>query len=174
MRKTIISIAVASAAIFSGTAFAQNTTTTPNAKNGAACTEQCVKDKGQKGQKPCPFDGLNLTTKQQESLKALNEQTMKARQEAGKQAKADKQKQQADRMAAKQAARKEYLAKVKAILTPEQYVQFLENNYVNAAPQMKGDRKGHKGSRMDQQKGNRPDGKKGDRRPDAPKGDRKK
>lgn len=172
MKKTIISIAVASAAIFSGTAFAQ-TTTTSAAKNGAACTEQCVNGKEQKGQKPCPFDGLNLTAKQQESLKALNEQTMKARQEAGKQAKADKQKQHADRKAAKQAARKEYLAKVKAILTPEQYVQFLENNYVNAAPQMKGDRKGHKGPCMGEKKGNRPDGKKGDRRPDAPKGDRK-
>lgn len=172
MKKTIISIAVASAALFTGSAFAQ--TTTPAAKDGAACTEQCVKEKGQKGQKPCPFDGLNLTTKQQESIKALQEQTMKARQEAGKQAKADKQKRHDDMRATKQAARKDYLAKVKAILTPEQYVQFLENNYVNAAPQMKGDRKGHKGPRMDEKKGQRPDGKKGDRRPDAPKGDRKK
>ena len=29
--------------------------------------------------------------------------------------------------------RRDYLAKVKNILTPEQYVQFLENNYVDQA-----------------------------------------
>ncbi len=164
MKKTILSIAVVSAALFSGNAFAQNTNTA--AKNSAACTEQCDASKGQKPQKPCPFDGLNLTAKQQESIKALQTETQKARQEAGKQAKADKQKRSADQRAAKQAARKDYLAKVKAILTPEQYVQFLENSYVDGA-QMKGDRKGHKGPRMDQkkgQKGQRPDGKKGDRK----------
>ncbi|MDE6279619.1 MAG: Spy/CpxP family protein refolding chaperone, partial [Paramuribaculum sp.] len=41
-------------------------------------------------------------------------------------------------------ARKDYLAKVKDILTPEQYVQFLENSFVNAMPQMSGRNKGIK------------------------------
>ncbi len=40
--------------------------------------------------------------------------------------------------------RKDYLAKVKAILTPEQYVQFLENSYVN---QVSKDRAGKKGKK---------------------------
>lgn len=38
----------------------------------------------------------------------------------------------AEKAASAKNMRAEYLKNVKAILTPEQYVQFLENNYVNA------------------------------------------
>lgn len=71
-----------------------------------------------------PFEGLNLSQEQQEKLQSL-------RKDKADQNKKDRQ----DRKAKAQDNRRAYLKDVKSILTPEQYVQFLENNYVNAAPQ---------------------------------------
>ena len=59
--------------------------------------------------------------------------------------------------------KRDYLAKVKSILTPDQYVQFLENSYVDQPMMKKGQghkdmAKGRDGKRMDKQggKANRP------------------
>lgn len=97
---------------------------------------ECVKGKkdGRKGQ--CregfnPFEGLNLTEAQQAKLKELRTQgcPMKAEMKGEKKdgQKPDKQQMRAERANAK----REFLGKVKAILTPEQYVTFLENMAVN-------------------------------------------
>lgn len=75
---------------------------------------------GQQVNRPCPFDGMNLTDAQKKQLKQLC-QNRTADKKAKKEAKREARKQ----------SRREQLAKIKAILTPEQYVQFLENSFVN-------------------------------------------
>lgn len=123
-------------------------------KQNCPKTEQCTKDKAcdkqQPCARPCEFDGLNLTDAQKEQLKSIKaEQISKA--QAAKQAKQQaKAKAKAEKRAAKEAARAEYLAKVKAVLTPEQYVQYLENiaKHPAKAKGMKPGKQGKKGGKQ--------------------------
>ncbi len=114
------------------------------------------------------FEGVLLTVDQQAQVDAVNAE-FKARRE---QAKVERQQARKDRRAQcdstacnaseKQCAkackdgkrpgdfRKEYVQKMKAILTPEQYTTFLENIVFMPQPQKEmrqGDRKGHHGDR---------------------------
>lgn len=102
---------------------------------GTCCMEnQCTEKSDCK--RPCPFDGLDLTDAQRAQLKELQKQ-------CGEQAKANKDKDKAARREAAKQRRAEKLAKIKEILTPEQYIKFLENQYVNASGKARGDfRKG--------------------------------
>lgn len=104
-----------------------------------------------KGQRPDPFAGLNLTADQQAKLEALKQEVRKDRQEAtqrmrqaadsirqeGKRAKregrseaveAGQQIKRGSQVAGERS--RQWLGKVKEILTPEQYVQYLENSFV--------------------------------------------
>lgn len=92
--------------------------------------------KGEKrmAQKKNPFEGLNLTEQQKADLKAIKPAMKAERKAAKEQAKAEgnENKERKDpqaRMAEKQQMKTEYLSRVKSILTPEQYLTFLENNY---------------------------------------------
>lgn len=97
----------------------------------------------------CPFEGLNLTADQQAQVKALREDCAKQRKADKEQLKADARKACDARKADALTKRADYLAKLKAILTPEQYVKFLENSFTNQGPRgpkfdgPRGDRKGH-------------------------------
>lgn len=115
---------------------------------------------------PNPFEGLNLTADQQTKLDALKKESQEARAAKAEARKSqDKQRKEANKEAAK-TARTEQLAKIKAILTPEQYVKFLENNFVNArhgnksakdnGRLAKNERKGDRGQKRDGNRGNRP------------------
>jgi hypothetical protein len=95
---------------------------------------------GPQGAAPCPFDGIELTDAQKEQLKALNDDCAANQQKCT----ADKQAKKQAKRDARKAAQKEHLAKVKAILTPEQYVTFLENQVLNQQP--KAGKKGKKGA----------------------------
>lgn len=106
----------------------------------------------QKPQCPSPFEGIELTSEQKTKLDALKDECDPQKQKCDK-AKADKQKAKKQEIAERQQAkRKEYLAKIKEILTPEQYVQFLENSFMQHRPDKKGfrpdrkqkERKGHR------------------------------
>ena len=168
MKKKILSIALVLAGLIGSTAVAQTSASTDSSK---AQTEQTVskkdkkdkkdrKDRKNKGQRFNPFEGLNLSEKQQAELKTLDDgiRAEKAKIEAKE--KADKK----DMLEKRKNDEKEYLAKIKEILTPEQYVQFLENSFLsnrNARPfgknpgkmGMRPGKDGKQGPRSDRNKG---------------------
>ena len=155
MKKKIFSIALVLAGMMGTTAIAQtpSSNTTPAAKEqGCPACPLCKQYN--------PFEGLNLTDKQQNDLKALRESR-----------KADIKKEMIDKKADRKAMReqaqknrKDYLAKIKGILTAEQYVQFLENSYLNNRAgvgsnnrkDMRNKKDGKKGMRGNRQGGQRP------------------
>ena len=83
----------------------------------------------------CPFDGLNITDAQKSQLQQLNASRRDARKAEAKARKADKRTCDSARVAQRRAEKRDYLAKVKEIVGPEQYVVFLENFYVNGGAQ---------------------------------------
>ena len=98
-------------------------------------------EKGQKGNRPQfnPFDGIQLTADQQQRLQVLREglgpvqltPEMKAKiKENPNLTPEEKAQLKAERKAKKMEAKKNYLNGVKEILTPDQYVIFLENVYL--------------------------------------------
>lgn len=156
MKKKIMTIALALAVlggIQAGAKNNDNTTTT--------CTQQteqsCPAKKARDGKSPRmdkqqraffsqqAFDGIQLTDAQKAGLKALDEQQqakrqeMKAQKESAK-AEARQQKQQNDSTmrASRQQAKRDYLNGVKSVLTPDQYVVFLENIVVEGPAQQQG------------------------------------
>lgn len=158
-KKFFATAIVALSAAIATPMFAQNATgKTRDSK--ANCEQKCDAKKGPKARNP--FEGLNLTAEQQTKLDAL-------RKECVQQKTAAKEAKKADKVAAKQKAkeaRAQQLAKIKGILTPEQYVTFLENNFLYKDGMHRG--KMHKGDMK--KKGSR-DGRK-DRR-DGMKGQKK-
>lgn len=172
MKKTIFSMALASMLCLGATsAFAQNATDSKDTAKKECCKKEgkkCDKNDGKKCDKKqgkcdrkCtnPFEGLNLTEAQTTALQAIPtpRQVMKAAKEQNKEtAKADTTKQsREERMAFARNVVTDYLSKVKAVLTPEQYTQFLENSYIKSTLSRKGD---HKNSRMDGRKNGKKDG----------------
>lgn len=133
----------------------QNTPCTTKATCGPdSCNAPCFR----------AFEGLNLTADQQTKLQALRQQgKVKADQK-----KADQKKAREEAKTKRDQSRRDYLASVKAILTPEQYVQFLENSYVNAP--LRGTKMQAKGiARHNGKKDIKRDGKRAERpqRPDS-------
>lgn len=82
-------------------------------KCDSACTATCPRQQ-------CAFENLNLTDAQKQQLKALCEKQQKSKKES-----------KAERKADRKAAKKARLKAIKGILTPEQYVMFLENHFLN-------------------------------------------
>lgn len=147
MKKKILSALVITAALFSTTpAFAAPRGAKAKCDSPAACTPRACCD-SVKGKLPCPFEGLELTDAQKEKLKAIKRPAC-----PDKRACADSLKTK-DRPALtpeqKRAKRIEgrtgYLKSVKEILTPEQYVKFLENSFVNSPVKGKKDKKDKRG-----------------------------
>lgn len=158
MKKLVLSLAILVASSF--TILASNDNKSNCDKNCKAGTE-CVKKDGkaikkERGNKENrAFEGLNLTADQKTKLEALQNNFAKERQaaklakEAAKKNKdskknlTDEQKRQMkeEKNAKRLEARKQYLAGIKSILTPEQYNQFLENNYLSKGGSK--DSKGH-------------------------------
>ena len=177
---------LAGALLFGGTAYAQ---TQNDGTTGASVQKENVEkgkkgdkkgnkkgnkkgEKGMKGNKTPkfnPFDGVQLTDDQQQRLQVLQqglgpvqltkEQMEKIPQNPNLTPEQKKQLKQ-ERKAKKLESKKKYLNGVKEILTPEQYVIFLENVYLYS-PQDKGKgvkqgfapngRKGEKSGKMKKQ-----------------------
>lgn len=163
MNKKLIVAALGLCALVATPAFAQQ----PDGTN-APKKERAAKDKNGKrdAQAPNPFEGLNLTADQQTKLEALKKECKEARMaKAETRQKQARERKNVNREEAKK-ARTEELAKIKAILTPEQYVKFLENNYLTGRHGKKGakdngrlannDRRGDRGHKHAGNRGNRP------------------
>ncbi len=135
MKRIFSTILVAALALGSVTVYAQT-------ENKCAEGKDCKKEKcDKKDHKKCkddrkecnPFEGLQLTEQQQAALKAI---PCPAKDK--KECKGDKKEcKNADKINARKEAKQKYLDQVKNILTPEQYQQFLENNF-KAKGEMRG------------------------------------
>lgn len=142
MKKKILSIALLAVAFAGSSAMAQTQS------DNNVCTKEakeCIKKDGKKadkkdraefrkgdrkgirpemkGERPDPFAGLNLTADQQTKLQELQKNRVAARDKMGKPTKGDTTAMRRNPAE----GRRDYLNSVKNILTPEQYVVFLEN-----------------------------------------------
>lgn len=95
------------------------------------------------------FNGLNLTDTQKQQLQALCKNYGDKRQALRQDSKQNKQRNDSlkkDMRNKAQDLKRQQLADIKKILTPEQYTQFLEQNYVNQGPRhaARGNFKHHK------------------------------
>lgn len=126
MKKMILSMAVIAA--MSATAFADTTNTAPclGQESGPEAME-CPTQPGCEAPMPPranPFEGIELTEQQQSAIQTMDRQNAeKCMQNLKEEAREARE--------AQLQARRDYLAQLKNILTTEQYVTFLENNYVN-------------------------------------------
>lgn len=174
MKKKILSVALAAIFSLGISSFAQTAQTRDANCQKKECKKERCDKKDRKCDKKCdrkdgkqcanPFEGINLTEQQQQSIAVIPTpaQVMKAARDNNK-VKADTANFSPEqrRMFARD-VRSKYLQQVKAVLTPEQYVQFLENYYTNSAPNQKdikkdgkrgdkkfgmSDRKGRKGDK---------------------------
>lgn len=137
MTKKIMLIAL-SALFIGGTAFAAEpatcTTQCPAGKECRKDKKECEKNRkscdakqncndGKKCDRPNPFEGITLTAEQKTKLEALKQECKTRENKVKEGVKAE------GRKAGERS--REWLGKVKEVLTPEQYVTFLENSFVS-------------------------------------------
>lgn len=128
MKKTIIALSVALISAI-GFSAAADTTNNNDKKQNATCTSHNNSTCNHAKQKTCGlFDGINLSADQKAKLEALQN---KCREKCTKD-KADKKQQKETFKKKRLENRKNYLNEIKGILTPEQYVQFLENSFIES------------------------------------------
>ena len=149
-KKLFAAALIAMAGVFGTSAFAQSQNNTAPEQTQNCGKQECKKGKECRPEKcQSPFADLNLTAEQQKKIDELNAQRAEQHKNDKAQADAKKDQMKKDRKDLAKQRRADYLAKVKAILTPEQYVKFLENNFVNAGNKAKKDggkfQKGMKG-----------------------------
>ena len=128
-----------------------------NANNNVNGTSQKAKcEQVQDCKKACPFEkefaGINLSDAQKDQLKKLFAERKANKVKPSKEGKEnapkekltpEQRKQKRSEMQAKRMeGKKKFLADVKSILTPEQYTQFLENNFLQGGDKGKGFKKG--------------------------------
>lgn len=141
MKKKFMVLSLAMASIFGFSAFAQCPGECPDA---SAENAQCVGARGPQGPQDkryrptnieeIAFEGILLTPEQQASVNQLKADTKAKYEQSKAQQAAIDANRKAERMQARQAAKREYLKQLQAILTPEQYITYLENVVV-AQPQ---------------------------------------
>ena len=126
-----------------------------NDNNTVAPDSKECKYKQNKDNKRCPafnpFEGLNLSADQQAKIEALRPQgKCDGTQKQKCDNKSDKCPLDRATKVDRRQAKRDYLAKVKAILTPEQYVSFLENLAVSGHNRANGNFRHHKDGKRHQ------------------------
>ena len=133
MKRTILSIAFVAVATLMLTAVANNNSANENLSQDKCKKERCDKNNIKRGKHHKvhmfnPFEGITLSDSQKEQLKAKaverkanREKMMKNHSDENKKMR----KQWSD-------MRKQHLEDLKIVLTPEQYVQYLENLALNS------------------------------------------
>ncbi len=102
---------------------------TPQTCETRNCKSQCGPNKCDK---PSPlFEGITLSDSQKEAVVAVEKKYRSARVEKMKAQRNRRQQNDSTAIAERKSEKKDYLADMKAALTPEQYVVFLENYYIN-------------------------------------------
>lgn len=171
MIKKIFSVAVLAISMAVLPSVAQTTT-----EKGDKCPKTECQGKGKcegKGPKSAKFDrdaklfeGITLTDAQKQQLSDLKEKTRDERKAKSETAKTERKEKKAvdkeamkAKKAAKEQSRREYLKEMKKILGNDNYVVFLENNFVVQSSPMKKDQaksKEIKREKKGQPKGDRP------------------
>lgn len=122
MKKTLLSIMVVAMSLFTFSAMAQDKKCNKKECAKETCDKKSLCDQvGNKRNCPNPFAGIQLTQAQQEKLDALKASCPL------KDKKEDRKKNRQYRDSIARDAKVKHLAEIRNILTPEQYVQFLEN-----------------------------------------------
>lgn len=148
MKKKIATVAVALSALIALPAMAKNPNSNNNCSLSNCNTEQCApgqcSNPGQKQrQRPNPYAGIELTPEQKTSIDAIETARRQPTDSAARaQAREARQQQRQERAQARQDKRRDYLNQVKGVLTPDQYVIFLENIVMQQPAQGNHDR-GH-------------------------------
>ncbi|MDE6288917.1 MAG: hypothetical protein K2M00_09060 [Muribaculaceae bacterium] len=148
MKKKIMTIALALSALCVLPSVAKNpdnnNTPAPTCQAGACSQEQSCRGNRpeRKANRPNPFEGITLSPEQQTALSAIeNQRPGRAQVDSTARAQARQ---------ARKEARRNYLNQVKEVLTPDQYVTFLENIA------MQHGNRGNRHARQDMRQGNRP------------------
>ncbi len=155
MKKKVLSLAIIATSLLTVSAVAQNP---DDAQRPACLVEGCDQHqhRGPKAPKPeCgnPFEGLNLTDAQKAKLDQLRKDGQDARQKKQEERRKNREEARAKRDSLMKTGKLNHLRQIKEILTPEQYVTFLENMVVNQKPEARNHRmapgKGKQGQRGD-------------------------
>lgn len=148
MKKLFLSAVVVAASLFGMTALAQ---TPQTAGKGDKTKSECPYKKSECRQQKCDasakcFEGITLSDAQKDQIKALCEK----RGQETKQRREDRAAKAKQGDSIRMAQKRQNLNDMKAILTPEQYVVYLENIVVSAPSDRHGIRDGRKdGKRHD-------------------------
>lgn len=149
MKKKILGLAIVALSMVSFTTMAQTPdgVPSPEKKECQAPGKECkgpkkdCKGKGKdckakqgRGQRD-PFAGLSLTDAQKQQLSDLKARRDSMRAQKAQAARADRQHKDSVDMSQRRADRQQYLAEVKTILGPDQYVVYLENLVLDSPQQ---------------------------------------
>lgn len=164
MKKKILTLALAAITIAPFSMMAQTNSHDNNGKFAPQERPAGNKDKKMRKPGPNPFEGLTLSDAQKEKLKQLGEKNRtkimeqaKAKKENAKAKFAEKHRNDSIERATREADKKAYLKELRSILGDEQYILFLENNYINQQPKFPGKNRKMRAPRAPRKEVKRPD-----------------
>lgn len=129
MKKKILALTVALISVGTFSIFAADGKDQKSDNPQSVCRKTECKER----KCPNPFEGLDLTADQQAKIKELRNACCNDKKCTAKCDGTQKCDRQAgDKCVDRRQAKRDFLAKVKGILTPEQYVTFLENSFADS------------------------------------------